>query len=368
MTDTAMTAPSATTATLSVPGDAAVDLHLHTHASDGAWTPEGLVDHLVERGFRVVSVCDHDTQWSVPEVTRLGTERGLYVVPGVEVTTRWSDRQWHLLVYGIVPGRTDEAAAPFQALLAETDTQLQRLAADARDRYVAAGKDLPGLADLHADRPMWPYHVLMAAIGAGHVKDLKEAAETLVSLGGEFTADQPLERVVEAAHLAGGICVVAHPGRSDSVGVMTAADLDRMLETIPLDGLEGHYRSYTDEQTALYRGLAADRGMLISCGSDSHALGKPVDPRPWQARWCAGLLARLGVAVTPDHPGERAWACGRDPLAVIPEPEKPADPATTAEGSDVGTPTGDQRASDPPAEVLTDVAARVDAAEVPSPS
>ncbi|MDQ3167725.1 MAG: PHP domain-containing protein [Chloroflexota bacterium] len=344
-----MTDATATAApTLTIPGDAAVDLHLHTHASDGAWTPEGLVAHLVEKGFRVVCVCDHDTQWSVPEVTRLGSERGLHVVPGVEVTTRWADRQWHLLVYGIAPDRTDASAAPFRAVLAETDAELRRLAADARDRYEAAGKDLPSLADLHADRPMWPYHVLMAAIGAGHVKDLKEAAETLVSLGGGFSADQPLERVVEVAHLAGGVCVVAHPGRSDSVGVMTAADLDRMLETIPLDGLEGHYRSYTDEQTALYRGLAADRGMLVSCGSDSHAPGKPVDPRPWQARWCADLLARLGVMVEPDDPGGRAWACGRDPLAVVPEPEKLTEtaPAEPGDGSPV---------TDPPAEVLAEV-------------
>gem|GEM_PF-104261 len=355
MTATA-TAPIAATPALTIPGDAAVDLHLHTHASDGAWTPGGLVDHLVEKGFRVVSVCDHDTQWSVPEVTRLGAKRGLHVIPGVEVTTRWADRQWHLLVYGISPDRTDESAAPFRAVLAETDAELQRLAADARDRYEAAGKDLPGLSALHADRPTWPYHVLMAAIGAGHVKDLKEAAETLVSLGGGFSADQPLERVVEAAHLAGGTCVVAHPGRSDSVGVMTAADLDRMLETIPLDGLEGHYRSYTDEQTALYRGLAADRGMLISCGSDSHAPGKPVDPRPWQARWCADLLARLDVAVEPDDPRDRSWACGRDPLAVVPEPETPAE-AISADSVATGHAGDGTPACDPPAEVLAGVGA-----------
>ncbi len=302
--------------------DDAVDLHLHTHASDGAWTPVELIDYLAEKRFRVVAVCDHDTQRSVLEATRLGQERGIRVVPGVEVTSRWSDRQWHVLVYGIAPDRDDPAAEPFQVMLAELDAELQRLAEDARQRFEASGRPLPSLPNMHGDRPVWPFHVLSAVIKDGHAKDLKEAAELTVTLGGGFSADQPLERVVDTAHRAGGICIMAHPGRSDSVGVMTAADLDRMLTEIPLDGLEAHYRSYTDEQTALYRGLAADRGMLISCGSDSHAPGKPVDPRPWKAAWCAALLGQLGIAVERPVGATRVWACGIDPLAVVPETPK----------------------------------------------
>ncbi|HET7094248.1 MAG TPA: hypothetical protein VFI22_12230, partial [Thermomicrobiales bacterium] len=68
--------------------------------------------------------------------------------------------------------------------------------------------------------------------------------------------------------------------------------------------------SYTDEQTALYRRLAEERGLLISCGSDSHAPKQPVDPRPWHAAWCAALLDRLGVAVAPVPDGEPVWAPG----------------------------------------------------------
>ena len=324
--------------------DAAVDLHLHTYASDGAWSPADLIDYLAEHDFRVISVCDHDTQRSVSEATRLGNDRGIRVVPGVEVTSRWADRQWHVLVYGIAPDRNDAAAAPFHALLQDLDEELQTRAEDARQRFETSGRALPSLPEMHDGRPVWPFHVLSAAIKDGHAKDLKEAAELTVTLGGGFSADQPIERVVETAHQAGGICIMAHPGRSDSVGVMTAADLDKMLQTIPLDGLEAHYRSYTDEQTALYRGLAADRGLLISCGSDSHAPGKPVDPRAWHAAWCAALLGRLGFEIEPSGHARRAWACGVDPNAVIPEPPK-----------EEGDTEGDQPAgSDPPREEMLD--------------
>jgi hypothetical protein len=127
---------------------------------------------------------------------------------------------------------------------------------------------------------------------------------------------------------------MAHPGRSDSVGIMTEADLDDMLIEFPLDGLEAHYRSYTDAQTALYREMAQKRGLLISCGSDSHALGKPVDPRPWHASWCRDLLGRLGVTVDPSDGPD--WWPGADRGAVAPIPPKTATVAAPAEPEAVG--------------------------------
>lgn len=305
------------------PADA-VDLHLHTLASDGSWTPAALVDHLAGGDFRVAAVCDHDNQRSVLEVTRRAAKRGIRIIPGVEVTTRWRERQWHLLVYGVRPDRADEAAAAFRGVLAELDALLLRTAEDARQRLEAAGRPLPCLEEIAAGRPLWPFHVLTAAIREGHVRDLKTSAELVTELGGGFTADLPLERVVEAAHQAGGLCVVAHPGRSDSVGVMTESDLDAMLEGIPIDGIEAHYRSYTDEQTAHYREMATRRGLLISCGSDSHAPKQPVDPRPWRAAWCSELLSRLGIPVEASPP-EEVWAPGMDALAAPPPPAELAE-------------------------------------------
>lgn len=298
----------------------AVDLHLHTLASDGAWTPAALVDQLVAEGIRVAAVCDHDTQRSVMETMRRAEKRDLHIIPGVEVTTRWRDRQWHVLVYGIRPDRTDEAAAPFRAVLAELDARLIWLGEDARRRFERSGRRLGALEEIVCGRPLWPYHVLRAAIREGHATNLMTAANLTRQLGGDFNADLPLPRVVDAAKQAGGITVMAHPGRADSVGVMTEADLEAMLaEGIALDGLEAHYRSYTDQQTAEYREMAVRHGLLISCGSDSHASKQPVDPRPWRAAWCADLLRRLGVEVAPLPDGEPVWEPGM-PLATRPEP------------------------------------------------
>lgn len=302
----------------------AVDLHLHTIASDGSWTPAALIEHLTAGGFKVAAVCDHDTQRSVLEAIRLGAEHGIRVIPGVEVTCNWNERQLHVLVYGIAPDRTDAEAAPFLTCLAELDAMLQERAEDARQRIEASGKALPSLPEVLAGRPMWPFHVLSAAIKDGHNKALKDAAELVVELGGTFTADLPVARVVEAAKLAGGTVVVAHPGRADAVGILSEEDLDKLRAEMTIDGIEAHYRSYTDAQTAHYRTVAAERGMVVSCGSDSHGPKMPVDPRPWRAVWCEEMLGRFGIEVEPERNGA-VWSEGMDPLAAQPEPPKADD-------------------------------------------
>jgi predicted metal-dependent phosphoesterase TrpH len=308
---------------ITIPARAPVDLHLHTLASDGAWTPSALIDHLANRGFRVAAVCDHDTQRSVVQAIEMGNLRGVHVIPGVEVTCSCNDRQLHILCYGIRPDRTDAAAQPFLALMNQIDLQLQANAADAARRIEADGKPLPNLETVRAGRPLWPFHVLSAAIEMKHVPNLTKAAELVVALGGTFTADLPLGDVVAAVHQAGGVCSIAHPGRADAVGIVSEEDIDRIVAETGMDGLEAHYRSYSDQQTALYRRLADERGMFVSVGSDSHAPHRPTNPRPWHAVWAKDLLERMGVDLTPLPDGEPVWIAGMDPEASVPVPDPP---------------------------------------------
>ena len=150
-------------------------------------------------------------------------------------------------------------ARAFRSVLADLDAQLLTLAEDARRRR-GDGKPLPSLEEIADGQALWPYHVLMSAIREGHVKNLKEAAE-LVSDSAAGSVPTSRWSAWSMPHQAGGIAVVAHPGRSDSVGALLPEDLDRMLAEVPIDGLEAHYRSHTDEQTALYRRLAAGEGI-----------------------------------------------------------------------------------------------------------
>lgn len=299
-----------------------VDLHLHTLASDGFWTPNDLIKTVADRGFKVVAVTDHDNQRSVAQAIAAGRQHGITVIPGVEMTVRWNNRQIHLLVYGLEPGLTAPEASDWNTALHDIDQLMLERAADASQRFAANGKPLPSLEEIVDSRPMWPFHVLSAAIKDGHAKNLKESAELLLSLGGDFNGDLPMDRVVDAARKAGGITVVAHPGRGDSVGLVTEDDFKAFLPEIPVHGVEAHYRSHRDTDTALYRRIASDNGLLISAGSDSHAPNQPVDPMPWHAVWATDLLQRLGVTVSPLSESEPVWLEGMSPAGA---PAAPAE-------------------------------------------
>ncbi|MDI3340660.1 MAG: PHP domain-containing protein [Sphaerobacter sp.] len=304
-----------TLGTFVVRADEPVDFHLHTDASDGRWTPRQLVDHLAARGFRAAAICDHDTMRSVAEAMEYGAALGICIVPGVEVTTFWGGRQWHLLVYNADPA--SERGHGFGALLAR---QQDALAAAAERGIIALeshGYALPSLAEVVNGRPLLPVHVLQAAIKDGHATNLQTAHQLVKRFGETLRVDVPLEETVRLAHAAGGICILAHPGRDDGDGRLDADLLDRMLRTIPLDGLEGHYRSYSEDDTARYRDMAVERGLLISAGSDSHAPGFPVDPRPYPARWVVPFLERLGLDPA-DFDGQ-GWYRGADVVLQTPQ-------------------------------------------------
>lgn len=272
-----------------------VDFHMHTRASDGFWVTEQLVDHLSERQFRVAAICDHDTMESVPEAMERAASKGITIIPGAEMTTFWDGRQWHLLVYGIDPWIP--RGQGFGALLARQQDDLVAAAERAITLLEQHGHALPSLHEVVAGRELRPNLVLVTAVKDGHATNLMTAHQLVMNYGETLQVDKPLEDVVALAHEAGGICVLAHPGRSDGAGILDAERLDRMLRTIPVDGLEGHYRSYTEEDTAHYRGMALDRSLVVSCGSDSHAPGVPVDPRPYLSRWVVPFLRRIGVDV-----------------------------------------------------------------------
>jgi predicted metal-dependent phosphoesterase TrpH len=300
-----------------------VDLHLHTFASDGRWTHEALVAHLAENGFRLAAVADHDTMHSVPSVRRLAAERGISVIPAVEMTTRWGGRQVHVLIYGVEI--ESDAAAPFRQVLEWQQRQLAETAERMLALLDAHGRRTPSLAEVAMGLPLTPHRVFSAMIRDGHANGLQQAHNILRSLGEPVVVDVPLADTVAAAHAAGALAIVAHPGRDEGAGILDDARLDAMLAEVPIDGVEAHYRSHTHADVARYRAWAERNGLLVSAGSDSHWPNYPVNPRPHPARWVADLLARLGHPVGP-------W----EGPAWMPDPSSPASDGSSAASG--GTP------------------------------
>lgn len=277
-----------------LPADAAVDLHLHTIYSDGQWVPVELFDYLAATGFRVVSITDHDILARQDELRLLGEERGIALLPGVEVTSRWRGRIAHVLCYS---GRfTGEALASLvdetrerqlentRSVYAELERRGYRF--PERDQVLAAqqGKLL---------RPVDNARLLLAH---GLVSDVAEALDLIADAGYIIWA-APIETVVEAAHISGAVALLAHPGRGGGGGEIPRYEPElvaELLQSVPLDGIEVYYPTHTEELTQGYLKLANERGLLTSAGSDSHGPQGRL-PIPYRLEQCGELLTRCGL-------------------------------------------------------------------------
>ena len=75
------------------------DLHLHTTASDGKNTPAEVVALAQQKGFSAIAITDHDTTSGIEEAIHAGTEYGLEIIPGIELSTIAGEREIHILGY-----------------------------------------------------------------------------------------------------------------------------------------------------------------------------------------------------------------------------------------------------------------------------
>ncbi len=279
---------------LTLTSDAPIDLHMHTTYSDGHWKSEELFQHLAEKKFALVSVTDHDRIDRIEEMQALGEQAGIPVLAGVEITTEWRGKMGHMLAYGFDPRH-----AALNALLKKTvDLQLE----NTRQVYQELrqkGREFPRQTEVLAEqggdlvRPVDNARLLQAH---GYAISFQEAIKQITDTGfRSIMAD--MGEAVAAVHAAGGVALIAHPGRRETgFTLYDVALLDAVSAEIPLDGIEVVHPSHSAEQIAEYDRYVARRGWLKSTGSDSHG-PRHRYPITHPAKLSSDLLQRCGISV-----------------------------------------------------------------------
>ena len=290
--------------------DTPIDLHLHTTYSDGKWTPEQLLDHLVQEQFGLAAITDHDRPDTAIAIQQLAQDKHQPVLVGAEMTTVWHDENTDqrrdelsglhemtdLLCFGFDPERNalkDLAQDLWRRQCENTQEVYENLLQHGYRFYESA----EALADLLAvPSPDQPHELAALLVKNGYGTPERSAGRIILEAGCIFALND-LAAVVEAAHQDGGVCLIAHPGHS--VGGFVTYDLqmlDKLRSEIPIDGLEVYHPKHTREQTEMYLKYAHDHDLLISAGSDSH--GRPDKPPiKYQAELCRALLEWAGIQV-----------------------------------------------------------------------
>ncbi len=276
--------------------DAATDLHMHTIHSDGHWTPDALFAYLAAEQFRVVAVTDHDTFAHIEEVRSLGEARGITVLAGVEVTSRWREMIAHVLCYARWFRGDALGALVEQTRLGQLENTQEVYAELERRGYQFPRRDK--VLAVQNGRLLRPIDNARLLIEHGYVADVPAALDVLRDAGYRIIA-APIAQTFAAAHADGAVTVLAHPGRGGGeIQRYEPATIEAMLAELPagLDGIEVSYPLHTNEQVDAYRTLAARHGLLVSAGSDSHGPRQRF-PIAYHAEQCSELLARCGITV-----------------------------------------------------------------------
>jgi len=79
------------------------DLHIHSNASDGKGTPKEIVEKAIEKGLSVIALTDHHTVKNIDEIKRIGQEKGLSVISGIEFRTEYGSKSVHII--GLFPDK-----------------------------------------------------------------------------------------------------------------------------------------------------------------------------------------------------------------------------------------------------------------------
>lgn len=246
------------------------DLHIHTTASDGVFSPEQIVDAAIAGGLHVIAISDHDTTNAVMAARTAAQGRGLTVIAAAEVSSTHQGREVHVLGYGLdlgspaVTGLDTRAQDRRMERMGEMVEKLghQDIAVGMEDVLEAAGPDHHMIG-----RP----HLAAALVELGHASSVANAFDLYIA--NHHPAFVPTElgsphQAVELILAAGGLPVWAHP------------PMDMLDELLPgmveagLSGIEVYRPGNSGRTTRKLQAVAEEYDLFVTGGSDWHNLDR----------------------------------------------------------------------------------------------
>ena len=266
-----------------------IDLHLHSHHSDGILSPRDLVDVLASHSIEFCALTDHDTVAGLDEFSHAATQAGITTIPGIELSTDWRGKTLHVLAFGFDP------SAPVMAEAINNRLSIRRQRAE----LIASRLDRAGQPGSEALRQFSQHvaptrtHFAHALVALGAASSVDAAFKRWLSQGQPGyvkTEWPPLHETLRTITLCGGTPVLAHPLRYR----LSAGQRRTLLADFKGQGgiaIEVVTGGAAVHQIESATGLALRAGLEASQGSDCH------DPSlAWQR---PGRLAKLPTALVP---------------------------------------------------------------------
>ena len=247
-----------------------VDLHIHTSYSDGAFSPEKIVDTALDAELGAIAITDHDCLAGTVRGKVIGARQGIQVIPGVELsaTDEKNEKNVHILCY--LPDSPDMLEG-----LCKRNSLARKKAG--HFMMLQTAKRFPITTDFimkcaTGSTNLYKKHIMQALMECGYADsfngDLYKSLFTKESENNILVVPkyENVKDVIDAVHTAGGIAILAHPVKSGCLDI-----LDDYIE-YGIDGIEVFHPSASEEEQATLKKYASKKKILATGGSDFHGL------------------------------------------------------------------------------------------------
>lgn len=267
------------------------DLHSHSRYSDGTLTPRALAERAQAQGVELFALTDHDEVRGLAEAQEACDEIGLPFVPGVEISVTFAGRTVHVVGLGI-----DATNGVLLRGLEYVRSGRTRRAQQMAEGLAAAG--IPGayegaLAFVGNPDLVSRTHFARFLVQQGVCSDTREVFGRFLTEGKPGYVPHRWARLSEAVGWivgAGGVPVIAHPGRYKLTPTEQWALFSEFREAGGL-GVEVATSNHGSDQIRQFARLAQEFGLLGSRGSDFHG--------PGESHAELGRVAQLPYPVNP---------------------------------------------------------------------
>ena len=247
-----------------------IDLHTHTSASDGTYSPGDLVRYARENGLTALAITDHDTVDGITEAVARGSQYGVRIIPGIEFSIDYPGGTFHLLGY-YLDYKNKNLIWECRRLTRMRETRAYRIIDDLEKNSIKIPR-----ADIEKDAKKGPIgrpHIARLLVKYRYAKNTNEVFENYLVKGkpGYVKKDRiDLDLAVSLIKDAGGIPVIAHPITLDFEDFGDFEDILRDCARSGISGVEVYSYMHSPGQIEAFSRISEKLDMIITGGSDFH--------------------------------------------------------------------------------------------------
>lgn len=251
-----------------------VDLHVHSNASDGSFSPYEVVGLAKEAGLSAMALTDHDTVSGVAEALKAGKTLGIEVIPGIEVSSSYQGTEIHILGLFVNPDDPILLQMLEEMRMKRDRRNEEMLARFAEDSICFTREELCGD---NPDTVITRAHVAKALLARGLGSSISQIFKKYLTPGGRYCPPKDFlapEEVVKTLLADHAFVALAHPFLY-KLGDKKTEELVGFMADLGMQGLEVYHSSCNQLESRKLQEMASRFRLLPTGGSDFHGSNKP---------------------------------------------------------------------------------------------